>query len=120
MMKLNDRIQESLTEIYLMSDKYVFCFCLTVRIINDLLDALRENIIVLYRVSESLAYLDMLAAMSKYALDAKSGALDFSLINVSCPSSLWCAHGSAQRPTPDPRFHFNQRHDGSQRRVCRQ
>ncbi|KAI8815605.1 muts domain V-domain-containing protein [Fimicolochytrium jonesii] len=50
----NDRIQESLTEVYLMSD----------RIIAELIDDIRGKAGILFRASESLALLDMLLSFA--------------------------------------------------------
>ncbi|KAJ3129702.1 MutS protein msh4 [Nowakowskiella sp. JEL0407] len=54
---LNDRIKESLTEIYLMSD----------RTISSLIDKIRENVACLYKAAESVALLDMLISFAHYA-----------------------------------------------------
>ncbi|KNE71791.1 hypothetical protein AMAG_16098 [Allomyces macrogynus ATCC 38327] len=56
-MKLNDRIRESMDEIFLISDQ----------IVQDLTDTLRQNVGVLYRLSESVALVDMLAAFAACA-----------------------------------------------------
>ncbi|KAJ3348147.1 MutS protein msh4, partial [Allomyces javanicus] len=53
-MKLNDRIRESMDEIFLISDQ----------IVQDLTDQLRQHVGVLYRLSESVALVDMLAAFA--------------------------------------------------------
>lgn len=50
LMSFNDRIQESLTEVYLMSDQTV----------TTLLDLIRGRVEVLYKLSEAVAMLDML------------------------------------------------------------
>ncbi|KAJ3372212.1 MutS protein msh4 [Allomyces arbusculus] len=56
-MKLNDRIRESMDEIFLISDQ----------IVQDLTDTLRQHVGVLYRLSESVALVDMLAAFAACA-----------------------------------------------------
>ncbi|KAI8812993.1 muts protein 4 [Cladochytrium replicatum] len=53
----NDRIHESLTEVYLMSDKTV----------AELLDFIRDRIGCLYKASECLALLDMLVSFAHYS-----------------------------------------------------
>lgn len=55
MVKLNQRIQDSHQEVILMSDKTI----------GDLLEGVRSEIPALYRVCESIAMLDMLAAFAK-------------------------------------------------------
>jgi hypothetical protein len=45
------------------------------RIMNALVDALRANVASFYKVSESMAFLDMFAAFAKHALDAKTGTI---------------------------------------------
>jgi DNA mismatch repair protein MSH4 len=55
LVKLNQRIQDSHQEVVLMSD----------RTIGDLLEGVRSEIPALYRVCESIAMLDMLAAFAK-------------------------------------------------------
>ncbi|KAJ3377261.1 MutS protein msh4 [Lobulomyces angularis] len=55
-LSLNDRIQESLNEVYLMSDK----------IISELILEIRKNIQILYKVSESISLLDLLMSFSIY------------------------------------------------------
>ncbi|KAI9139759.1 DNA mismatch repair protein Msh4 [Paraphysoderma sedebokerense] len=59
LMKYNDRLNESLMEVFLMSD----------RTISDLITKFRSKIGSLYKVSESLAMLDML---SSFATSAKA------------------------------------------------
>lgn len=51
----NDRIQESLTEVYLMSDKTI----------SELVDDVRTRIKCLYSLSEAVALLDMLMRYSR-------------------------------------------------------
>jgi DNA mismatch repair protein MSH4 len=57
LVKLNQRIQDSHQEVVLMSDKTI----------GDLLEGVRSEIPALYRVCESIAMLDMLAAFAKLA-----------------------------------------------------
>ncbi len=54
--KYNDRIRESIAEIYLMSDKTI----------NNLHSYVRGHIACLYRLAEALALLDMLASFTIY------------------------------------------------------
>ncbi|KAJ3167556.1 MutS protein msh4 [Geranomyces variabilis] len=49
LLSYNDRIQESLTEVYIMSDK----------IVEELLDEIRKHAAVLYKASECIALLDL-------------------------------------------------------------
>jgi DNA mismatch repair protein MSH4 len=53
-MSLNERIHESLTEVYLMSDKAIL----------DVITFIRGEASVLYKVSECLAMLDMIQSFS--------------------------------------------------------
>lgn len=53
-MSLNERIHESLTEVYLMSDKAIL----------DVITFIRAQASVLYKVSECLAMLDMIQSFS--------------------------------------------------------
>lgn len=53
-MSLNERIHESLTEVYLMSDKAIL----------DVITLVRGEASVLYKVSECLAMLDMIQSFS--------------------------------------------------------
>lgn len=55
LVKLNQRIQDSHQEVVLMSDQTI----------GDLLEGVRSEIPALYRVCESIAMLDMLAAFAK-------------------------------------------------------
>jgi DNA mismatch repair protein MSH4 len=55
LVKLNQRIQDSHQEVVLMSDKTI----------GNLLEVVRSEIPALYRVCESIAMLDMLAAFAK-------------------------------------------------------
>jgi DNA mismatch repair protein MSH4 len=55
LVKLNQRIQDSHQEVVLMSDKTI----------GDLLESVRSEVPALYRVCESIAMLDMLAAFAK-------------------------------------------------------
>jgi DNA mismatch repair protein MSH4 len=55
LVKLNQRIQDSHQEVVLMSDKTI----------EDLLEGVRSEVPALYRVCESIAMLDMLAAFAK-------------------------------------------------------
>jgi DNA mismatch repair protein MSH4 len=57
MMKLNQRIQDSHQEVVMMSDKTI----------RELLDDIRGEIPTLYRVCESIALLDVLAAFAQIA-----------------------------------------------------
>eukprot|EP00842_Homolaphlyctis_polyrhiza_P006699 jgi/Hompol1/702/HPOL_000441-RA len=59
LMSQNDRIKESLTEVYLMSDK----------IIADLTSSVREYLGLLYSISESFALVDMIASFAQYAIE---------------------------------------------------
>ncbi|CAG8475627.1 9924_t:CDS:10 [Ambispora leptoticha] len=54
LMKKNTKINDSLTEVYLMSDKTI----------EDLISEIRKNIGVLYKASESIAMLDMLTSFA--------------------------------------------------------
>ncbi|KAG0239065.1 MutS protein msh4 [Mortierella sp. GBA43] len=54
LMKKNAKINDSLTEVYLMSDK----------IVSDLCSDIRSKIITLYKASEAIAMLDMLLAFT--------------------------------------------------------
>ncbi|KAF9359640.1 MutS protein msh4 [Mortierella sp. NVP85] len=55
LMKKNAKINDSLTEVYLMSDK----------IVNDLCSNIRSEIRILYKASEAIAMLDMLLAFAQ-------------------------------------------------------
>lgn len=57
LVKLNQRIQDSHQEVVLMSDKTI----------ADLLESVRSEIPALYRIGESIAMLDMLAAFAQLA-----------------------------------------------------
>ncbi|KAJ8325008.1 MutS protein msh4 [Batrachochytrium dendrobatidis] len=57
LMSQNDRIQESLTEVYLMGDKIMF----------DLTAQIREYLSMLYQLSETLALLDMIVSFAAVA-----------------------------------------------------
>jgi DNA mismatch repair protein MSH4 len=59
LMKLNQRIEDSHQEVVLMSDKTI----------QDLIDSIRGEIPVLFRVCESIAMLDMIAAFAHLASD---------------------------------------------------
>jgi DNA mismatch repair protein MSH4 len=59
LMKLNQRIEDSHQEVVLMSDKTI----------QDLIDNVRGEIPILFRVCESLAMLDMIAAFAHLASD---------------------------------------------------
>jgi len=59
LMKLNQRIEDSHQEVVLMSDKTI----------QDLIDNVRGEISILFRVCESLAMLDMIAAFAHLASD---------------------------------------------------
>ena len=63
LMKMNERIQESMTEIYLMSDKAA----------SEVLEGAREVIGALYVLSESLALLDLMGTLAAYALENDCG-----------------------------------------------
>ncbi|CAO3697576.1 unnamed protein product [Rhizopus microsporus] len=54
----NSRINESLMEVYLMSDK----------VVSELLQVFRDNINILYKASEAIALLDMLASLASCKL----------------------------------------------------
>ncbi|KAI8907003.1 muts-like protein 4, isoform CRA_a [Powellomyces hirtus] len=54
LLSYNDRIQESLTEVYLMSDK----------IIEELIADIRKHAAILYKISESIALLDILVSFA--------------------------------------------------------
>jgi DNA mismatch repair ATPase MutS len=58
-MKLNQRIEDSHQEVVLMSDKTI----------QDLIDNVRGEIPILFRVCESIAMLDMIAAFAHVASD---------------------------------------------------
>ena len=53
-MTLNERIHESLTEVYLMSDKAI----------SDIIYEIRQDVLVLYKASECIAMLDLLLSLS--------------------------------------------------------
>ncbi|KAL0083767.1 muts domain V-domain-containing protein [Phycomyces blakesleeanus] len=55
LLKRNCRLEESLTEIYLMSDS----------IVTNLLEKIRSNISIMYKLSESIASIDLLASFAK-------------------------------------------------------
>ncbi|ORZ32677.1 hypothetical protein BCR44DRAFT_1231227 [Catenaria anguillulae PL171] len=57
-MKLNERVRESMNEIFLISD----------RIVVDLKEELRSKIGVLYKVSESIALVDLLCSFTRLSL----------------------------------------------------
>ncbi|CEG80340.1 hypothetical protein RMATCC62417_14694 [Rhizopus microsporus] len=57
-LQANSRINESLMEVYLMSDK----------VVSDLLQVFRDNINILYKASEAIALLDMLASLASCKL----------------------------------------------------
>ncbi|KAI7863458.1 muts domain V-domain-containing protein [Spinellus fusiger] len=59
LLKKNFRLEESLTEVYLMSDS----------IITDLLQQFRANVNVLYKISEAIALLDLLVSFAKHYID---------------------------------------------------
>lgn len=61
--KLNERVRQSLTEIYLMSQK----------VVQVLLDVVRLNMGCLYRLSEALSRLDLLVALRSYAANNDTG-----------------------------------------------
>ncbi|KAI7858222.1 muts domain V-domain-containing protein, partial [Circinella umbellata] len=66
LLQKNSRLNESLAEVYLMSDKTV----------TNLLEVFREDISILYKVSEAIAMLDMLlsfghcCSVSEYAIES--------------------------------------------------
>jgi len=53
-MKYNDRINESLTEVYIMSNK----------IVEELVAEIRQDLAILYKAAEAVALLDMLVAFA--------------------------------------------------------
>ncbi|PHZ13648.1 uncharacterized protein RHIMIDRAFT_236703 [Rhizopus microsporus ATCC 52813] len=57
-LQANSRINESLMEVYLMSDK----------VVSNLLQVFRDNINILYKASEAIALLDMLASLASCKL----------------------------------------------------
>lgn len=57
LLKLNERLQEALTEIYLLSDD----------VVQELMADIRNKVAVLYKISESVALLDMLVSFAHYA-----------------------------------------------------
>jgi DNA mismatch repair protein MSH4 len=77
-MKKNTKISDSLTEVYLMSDKYDNSKIISLlnklpvpqiliifhRTIEDLISEIRNDISVLYKASESIAMLDMLTSFA--------------------------------------------------------
>lgn len=63
LMKLNQRIEDSHQEVVLMSDKTI----------TDLLDTIRGEISTLFRVCESIAMLDVIAAFGQLVTTAKHG-----------------------------------------------
>jgi DNA mismatch repair protein MSH4 len=63
-MSLNERIHESLTEVYLMSDKYKAFTLILNRIIADLIHEIRNEALILYKCTECLAMLDLLLNFS--------------------------------------------------------
>ncbi|KAL2917178.1 MutS protein msh4 [Polyrhizophydium stewartii] len=67
LMSQNDRIRESLTEVYLMGDK----------IVSDLTSKLRESLAVLYRLSESIALLDMITGFAHVAEQSRAVRPEF-------------------------------------------
>ncbi|TPX49095.1 hypothetical protein SeLEV6574_g01688 [Synchytrium endobioticum] len=64
---LNDRINESLTEVYLMSD----------RTITDLISCVRTHMSYLYRLSECIALLDMIVSFAHYCTVTSSVRPEF-------------------------------------------
>jgi DNA mismatch repair protein MSH4 len=62
LLSYNDRINESLTEVYLMSDASI----------STLLGKIKENVGILYKLSESIALLDMLLSFASYATFVES------------------------------------------------
>lgn len=63
LLSFNDRINESLTEVYLMSDK----------VIGELVDAVRARIGIMYKLSEAIALLDLLLSLASYATTTECG-----------------------------------------------
>ena len=66
-MSLNERIHESLTEVYLMSDKAIL----------DIIHFVRSKASVLYKVSECLAMLDMIQSFAHLSSLNQLGTLNF-------------------------------------------
>uniref|UniRef100_T1IXC0 DNA mismatch repair proteins mutS family domain-containing protein n=1 Tax=Strigamia maritima TaxID=126957 RepID=T1IXC0_STRMM len=56
LIKMNDRIRESVSEIYLMSNVYVSP--------NQLLSQIREEIIILYKLTDAVAMLDLMSSLA--------------------------------------------------------
>ncbi|RKO86224.1 muts domain V-domain-containing protein, partial [Blyttiomyces helicus] len=61
LLSYNDRIAESLTEVYLMSDKTI----------ADLIGEIRQKIAILYKMSESIAMLDMAVSFAHHCTISK-------------------------------------------------
>lgn len=72
--KYNERINESLAEIYLMSDK----------IVAELLSRARERIGVLYKASDAVALLDLVASFSAYCVLTACVRPEFTDTLVGC------------------------------------
>ena len=67
LLSFNDRIQESLNEVYLMSDKTVVA----------LLDTIRSKVGILYKVSESIALIDVIMSFCYYVTTVECVAPEF-------------------------------------------
>jgi DNA mismatch repair protein MSH4 len=78
LLKLNQRVEESMTEILLMSDE----------IIAELMDEFRANIGIFYKVSDSIALLDLMLTFAQYSttdsVGCKSSALLFTFFSSLC------------------------------------
>lgn len=69
LMSFNDRIKESLTEVYLMSDRTIGTYLLTDTlffIISRIDPRCSENLATLYKLSECVALLDLLMSYAHY------------------------------------------------------
>lgn len=73
-MKYNDRINESLTEVYIMSNK----------IVEELVAEIRQDLAILYKAAEAVALLDMLVAFAH-----TSSTQDYSIFFFSFHSKLF-------------------------------
>jgi len=73
-MKYNDRINESLAEVYMMSNK----------VVEELVSEIRQQLGTLYKVAEALALLDMLVAFAHTA-----STYNYCL-RIFLSSSKWC------------------------------